>query len=161
VFYAQASWIRRQSKPNSNLSCRHIHRLPGTALNNRFTVATDKDFERNLQAVIGDYIALGSGMSLRLGTPGDPAVAATAAGKVPQADRSRWALQRTAWERATPPLEARKADLRTWKSSIAKDTIKVPCRSTLAEVIRVYLGVDMAYRNMTICNRNMTICGRA
>jgi hypothetical protein len=107
------------------LACRHIHRLPGTTLSNSFTVATDTDFERSLQAVISDYIAFGTDMSQRLGVRSGPTVAAPASAKVPQADRSRWALERAAWERAAPPPETQKAELRSWKGSIAKDTMKV------------------------------------
>jgi hypothetical protein len=107
--------------------------LAGTSLNNQFTVCTEADFNRSLQNVLDDFVAFGTLMSECLGTRGGRPVNSKAVVKVSTETRSRWALERAAWEKASAPQLIQKTELRSWKSKIAKDTVQVRLRRRLGQ----------------------------
>jgi hypothetical protein len=73
------------------MRCRWIHRLPGTALDNRFTVATDTDQARALQSAVDDLASLAHTMQ------------GPAAAKASAAQRAAWAHERAAWDALEVP----------------------------------------------------------
>lgn len=107
--------------------------LPGTALNNQFTVATDKDEERHLDAAVADLDHFGNRMEAWQWRrdagelPETSGRGGKAAGTPSREEREQWALERKAWRCLRVPADTHKKEKKARLSALSKAARQVRC----------------------------------